>query len=389
MLKDSAAKAVIRRMSAADFSQVLYRMVFGAMCRLIEGGKPVDLTTLCGELGDEYFNDLVALADYVPSAANLDHYIEQALSVARERRITDRMRRVAMSDEPQLPQLEAMVKDERDAVKPAGDGLETVRAVADYLDDLADGNKGDFVTTGFASFDSYNGGFPVGSLSMIGARPRVGKTAIALNIMAHCATLGVKSAMYSLEMSRKQVFDRLAAQVARVPYGDIHRRTTTPQQIAAISEKMAEMATGDRLNIYDDIRSASAIYDETMRIRPRIIFIDYAQRVRPDAYHDNRHREIEQIVARLKSLAIDAQCHVCLLSQLNRAGNDKPTLEALKESGSLEEGGDIIWLLHREASGDGKTLGNHGRIIIAKNKYGEEGEIPLTWSGQYQQFQEA
>jgi replicative DNA helicase len=389
MLKESAAKAVTRRMGADDFRFPWYRDVFQAVQRVVEAGKPVDVVTLVDELGDARLDDLIALADFLPSAANIDHYIEQALTYARERRITDKMRRIAISDDEQLPQLEAMVKEERDAVKPVGDGLESLRSVADHLDRLAEKRRANFITTGFASFDTYNGGFPLGSLSIIGARPRVGKTAIALNVMVHAIRTGNKTALYSLEMPREQIYERMDAQVARVPYGSIHNQETTPEQDAAISTAMIDLASTGLLNVYEDIRSASAIYDETMRIRPRVIFIDYAQRVRPDAYHDNRHRELEQIVAKLKTLAIDANCHVCLLSQLSRAGNDKPSLEALKESGSLEEGGDIVWLLHREASGDGKTLGNHGRIIIAKNKYGEEGEIPLDWNGQYQQFKEA
>jgi replicative DNA helicase len=391
-----AAKYVAERLAEADFLVPSNREIFRAVRALYDAKKPVDAMLVYDEVAGNtavervdggalsYITDI---AMFIASPSLVEHYIELVKGNAAEERQRVALARIMESkDDAILPLLERLVADERAMYTPGAENS-TDAAISAYLDELADPVNNDLFTTGIPSFDTDLGGLPRGSLSIIAARPRVGKTALALNITAHNRRTGYNVAFFSLEMTAKQLFDRLAAANTDALYHNIFHRRLKPEQQAEISTQLVELSRG-KLNIYDNIRSISGIVAETVRIAPDIIFIDYVQRIRPDKNRDSRHLEIDGIVDRLKELAITQNCHVCLLSQISRAGAEKPTLETLKESGSLEEGGDIIMLLHRDSNDKGRTLEKSGGLIIAKHKYGECGYVPLWFDGAHQRFTE-
>jgi replicative DNA helicase len=395
MLEPWAAEQVASRLSPADFQVEANKVIFAAMKKLHGEGKPVDFATVLDECGDHEkvvqiggLDYVLELNRFVVSAVNIEHYINTIQENSREARIIYSIGEISNSDSPSLPQLEKLVEQEKAAIKPVGNELQTAEAVEEYLEDLDNPKGGMLFLTGFPKFDKYMGGLPRGSLSIIAARPRVGKTAIALNIMEHSIRSGYKTAFFSLEMTRRQLLDRLAAASTEARYTDIHARQTTKEQNKQIGTELVDLLGGYRLNLFDDVRSVSGIVSEIARIKPDIAFIDYAQKVRPDRQTESRHHDIEAIVDRLKEAAIQQNCHICLLSQLSREGAEKPKLEALKESGSLEEGGDIVMLLHRKAEPDG-TIAAGGLLVVAKHKYGETGSVDLYFNGQHQKFTEA
>jgi replicative DNA helicase len=393
-LLDAAALArVVEGLVVADFQNEANRAIFKAMKKMHGEGKPVDFATLFEEVGDDEhvrrigkLDYLLELSNFLPSAVNVESYINSVTEYGRESRITDAMRRIAISDDPALPQLDRLIADERAAIKSTG--RNPAEVVAEYLDELCDGGEKALFTTGFPKFDEHCGGLPRGSISCLAARPRVGKTALALNIMTHNIYSGYNAAYFSLEMTVKQLLDRIGASTSGVPYGPIFRRKLERGQQAAVGKELVDLTGGNRLNLYDNIRSCNGIVAEARRIGADLIFIDYIQRVRPDERRTKRNEEIEEIIYRLKDAAIALSCHICILSQIGRQGADKPTIQDLKESGALEEGSDIIMLLHRKSENEGRILLPEGSLIVGKHKYGQEGYISIYFDGNRQKFQE-
>jgi replicative DNA helicase len=174
-----------------------------------------------------------------------------------------------------------------------------------------------------------------------------------------------------------------------VPYTHLHDRALlTTEEVAAVSESMAELLAGNRLRLTDEVNTVNGIVTEIDSIRPDIVFIDYIQRVRLGQKTDSRHHEIEGVMYKLKEAAIRYKCHIVALSQINRSGANKPSMEDLKESGSLEEAGDIIMLLHRDNEPGTEEPGPHGLLAVVKNKFGETGRAKLLFDGPHQRFLE-
>jgi replicative DNA helicase len=189
-------------------------------------------------------------------------------------------------------------------------------------------------------------------------------------------------------MTRAQLLDRLSASAARVPYGSIRARTLTQEQKASVCGQIVGLMSGDRLNLFDAVRSVSGILAEIGRVGAKIAFIDYIQKVRPDERRARRNEEIESVMDRLKEGAVKLGCHICALSQINRDGSGNPDLENLKESGALEEGGDIVMLLKRENEFNSQSLSKQGELIVAKHKFGRDGFINLRFDGELQRFED-
>jgi replicative DNA helicase len=398
MQESWAAKQVVDRMDERDFQNEANRAIFTAMKKLYGEGKPIDFLTLDAEVGSNKnllkmdggaIAYLVDLSGFAVSAVNTEHYINTALEIGREYRIQRVAATLDQTAEPSLTVLERLVEAERATLKPVGDNNEPMQAVADYMDDLCDGAELSLFTTGLPTLDNDMGGLPRGSLSIIAARTRQGKTTLALNFMVHNIRSKHKTAFFSLEMTRKQILDRISSMTTNTPYSMIHKRVLQEGHRQVICNELPELAAGTRMNILDSVHSVSGIISEIERIKPDILFIDYVQKIRPDRYTESRHHDIEAIIDRLKEAAVRYDCHICVLSQINRAGSDKPRLENMKESGALEEGGDIVMILHRENGPDGRTPGEIGVLMVEKHKYGETGFVDVFFKGKYQQFSES
>lgn len=396
MMDPLAVKPVVERLTTTDFQNEANRTIWKAMKKLHGEGKPIDLVTLMDEVGGDStvnriggLDYLVELNNMLATAVHVEHYINLVIENSREDRIARAFNRIIEADEPALLQLRKLVEAEEAMIKPVEAGLETTEAVMAYLEQLCDGKEKQLFMTGLPRFDNDMGGLPRGSVSIMAARPRVGKTALALNVMLHNIYSGFKGAYFSLEMPREQLFDRLGAMTARIPYAAIHKKRLEQGQKIAVSKELADLTTGNRLHVFDNVRSVSGIIAEAGRVKADIVFVDYIQKVHPDERRNKRNEEIESIMDRFKEAAIPLNAHFCVLSQINREGADRPKLEYLKESGAIEEGGDIVMLLHRGKPPGQETLLPNGVLIVAKHKYGEEGAIDLVFDGKHQRFTEA
>ncbi len=265
--------------------------------------------------------------------------------------------------------------------------------------DEASKNKGNVVgiPTGFKDLDEKTSGLHRSDLIIVAARPAMGKTAFALNIAQQTAVKAGSSVLiFSLEMSKEQLGQRLLAIQARV-------------EMQKLKTGNLERKDWDRLNMaLDELHSSKLFIDDTpgisvmeMRNKCRrlkaehgldLIVIDYLQLMRFDGRADSRQQEISALSRHLKLLAREMDCPVIVLSQLSRAPemrqDHRPILSDLRESGSIEQDADIVIFLYRDDYYNPDNTEKHGicEVNLAKHRSGPTDKIELTWVERYTKF---
>ncbi len=249
------------------------------------------------------------------------------------------------------------------------------------------------VPTGFVQLDELTGGLHPGDLVILAARPSVGKTAFALNVMLGAFRSGARAMMFSMEMGRKQIMERLLANVADIRLQRIRREPLFDHDLGKLARATAELRT---LDLEVDDRSTLSVAE--MRAAARrahakaplgLIIVDYLQYAKGTT-DENRTQEVASISRGLKALARDLAVPVLALSQLNRESekNDgaRPKLSNLRDSGAIEQDADLVLFLHR------KDIKNYtdrtAELIVAKHRNGECGTIELDFYGSRQRFTE-
>lgn len=382
--------------------------VFAAISRQINANKPADVVTVFEELaalgtveecgGLAYLN---ALAQSVPSASNIRRYAELVRMHA--------LRRNVISAADQALQVAKNEADPRAAIDKIGalfDGVELgradreARAVGElvlertaHYEALAGGQVEPGIATGFPALDrAIGGGLKPGRLIVLGARPSVGKTALATQIGMNIAAVGHGVLFLSLEMPTADLVDRIVATDARVGLSRLSTGQLSDQDWSRVSESV-ERLTRTPLRVDDQPGlSLQQVRSKARQHRRKhglaLLVIDYLQLMTAADPKLHRHHQIEAISRGLKVLAKELGISVLVLSQLNRASADRePESSDLKESGAIEEDADIAALLHpmgNEADGSQLTL-----LKLAKNRQGRRGRLALAFDGQHQQFFES
>ncbi len=300
------------------------------------------------------------------------------------------------------------------------DGCVDIRkAVLDYLTDLQNnaGHASQSVMSGFAGIDAITGGFQPGSLCVIGARPGVGKTTLALNIaenVARDSRVNYPVLMVSLEMPREQLVARIMSRAGRISTAEIKNNLVPTEKwnriIASIHglhldgiEDSAEnvcMYLCDRTSI-----TATDIRQIALRIAKRhggvgLIVLDYIQLLKPERPMQNRNYEVGEASRTLKTLALELKCPILALAQLNRniehRTDQTPVNADLRDSGALEQDADVVMLLSRDSVGEacvspevygGESAETEGTTLtISKNRHGCLGEVSLALWGRCSHF---
>lgn len=288
---------------------------------------------------------------------------------------------------------------ERIQARVAGDGAIEARALLNRVIGQIEARcRGDAaasgVPTGFARFDDMTGGLNRGDLVILAARPSVGKTAIALNFMLGAVRTGARVMVFSLEMGRDQIMERLIANVADVRLHQIKRKALFDYELERLSRAQVELAGIDF--VVDD---RSTLNVPEMRAAARraqakgslgLVIVDYLQFAKGTT-DENRTQEVASISRGLKALAKEMNVPVLALSQLNRESekNDggRPKLSNLRDSGSIEQDADLVLFLHRKDIKDHKD--HEAELIVAKHRNGECGTIALEFWGSRQRFVES
>ena len=311
------------------------------------------------------------------AAEQLDSTLQAFIEDYRRRKIKSRVTDLAIS-EPDAEDVLMLADEVRRFSKPV------ISTAQKYLDEYNQPVKR--ISTGFELLDrKLGGGFICGSVATIGARPSTGKTTFAINIATRDP--GKKVLFVSLEMSARMIYDRIISDKANVNYDDSIAHLIKFDTVKAVLDEYKN------LTVVDDVTNVENIAELIHSLKPDLTVIDFVQIVTTSkAKFDNNRQRIDYISRTLKAAAKQTGAQIIILSQITRAGKDKPTMSDLKESGGLEQDSDYIILLYREYVNDKSNPGLDSKetiVTLDKNKFGSCGEFDMDFNGQKQRFTEA
>ncbi len=399
--------------TGADFYQQQYGIVFEAMVELHDEGKAVDLVTLQERLKEkdlppeissmEFVRDLLSA---VPTSANAKYYAEIVAEKAMLRKLIKTTEEISnacyLGKEKTQDILEVTEKKIFDLVQNRGsqEYVPIRQVVLNAIEKIekASRNQGSVtgIPTGFIDLDYKTSGFQPSDLILVAARPSMGKTAFVLNIAQYMAFHNnVTAAIFSLEMSKEQLVNRLLALESKVDSQNIRTGNLEDEEWAKLIEG-ANVIGNSNLIIDDkpgisisELRSKCRKYK--MEHNLGIIFIDYLQLMTGSGRSESRQQEISDISRSLKALARELNVPVVALSQLSRAveqrPDHRPMLSDLRESGAIEQDADVVMFIYRDDyyNKDSENK-NIAEIIIAKQRNGPIGTVNLVWMPNYTKF---
>lgn len=371
-----------------DFSRPEYSAMFGAIGDLLRRGVPVDAVTF-GEHCPQHAKAAVECASATPGAANIRAYAEIVQRNAVTRRVHAASARIAKLSGPDVMGeaqriLAACAPRMASAIRPAKEYLsQSVARMAERCNQDGDLTG---VPTSVAWLDTMLSGWQRGDLIIIAARPSVGKTALAVQSALHAATDERPTLFLSLEMAGNQLTDRMLAHLARVDM----QRIRQPKQIeedqwARIGDAGKRIANAPLL-----IDDTSGITVDAICARVRqanamtrldLVVIDYLTQIIPPRAQSVAEG-LQVITRTLKALAKEIQVPIILLSQLNRQGENKPSLTTLRDSGAIEQDADVVIFLHRPNDDRRHLI----EVLIGKQRNGPIGEGYLHFDGHTQIF---
>lgn len=401
-------------LTSEDFYQHQYGIIFDAIVDLFNEGKAVDIVTLQNRLremdvppeisGMEFVKDLL---NAVPTSANIRHYaaiVSEKAVLRRLIRLTEEIENTCyLNREPVEEILEDTEKKMFQLLqqRDSGDMVPIRQVVMDTLENIerASKTKGNVtgLPTGFTDLDYKTSGFQNSDLILVAARPSMGKTAFVLNIAQYMAfKQNLSVAIFSLEMSKQQLMNRLLSMESRVNSQNMRTGNLKDEDWSKLIESAGLI--GDSKLIIDD---TPGITVRELRSKCRkyklehgldIIMIDYLQLMSGGGRgSDSRQQEISDISRSLKALARELNVPVVALSQLSRAvesrTDHRPMLSDLRESGAIEQDADVVMFIYRDDyyHKDSEMKGV-AEIIIAKQRNGPIGTVNLVWLPDYTKF---
>ncbi len=414
MLMDKEAIVVASELlHKDDFYGKQYGLLFEAMVDLYNEGKPVDLITLQNYLKEldapteissmEFIKELITI---VPTSANVKTYA----AIVSEKSVLRRLIKVneEIANECYKGQeateliLEETEKRIFDVVqrRNSEDFTPISDVVMNALEkiNIASQQKGNVtgIATGFVDLDYKTAGLQPSDLVLIAARPSMGKTAFVLNVAQNiCFKLNMCAAIFSLEMSKEQLVNRLLSLESHVDSQAIRTGNMTDNDWDAIVEGAGVIG---RSNLIIDDTPGISIAELRSKCRKyklehdlKIIIIDYLQLMSGSGRSDSRQQEISDISRSLKSLARELHVPVVALSQLSRAvekrDDHRPMLSDLRESGAIEQDADVVMFLYRDDYYNKETEKKDiAEVIIAKQRNGPIGTVELVWIPDYTKF---
>ncbi len=416
LLQDGKAVSMAMEMLREDdFYSPVHQAVFAAVRSLAQQSMAVDLITANDELarrgtldgigGTEY---LVRLMEDVPATSNVQYYISIVLQKSTLRQLIRASAQITRNCYAQQMDLKDIMAGAEKAIfdivmrRTGGEQLLHIREVLfdtySRIEELARmQGKIAGVTTGFSRLDKVLTGMHPGELLLMGARPSMGKTSIALNIAAAAARKGHGVAIFSLEMPREQIAMRLLCAEARVDMQRVRSGTLRDREWVKLAQTVNPLSNE---KIYID--DTAGLTPLQMRSRVRrvmlekgldLVIVDYLQLMGADGKSENRQQEVSEISRRLKSIALELKVPILACAQLSRANTQrqvkKPVLSDLRDSGSIEQDADVVMFLHRESYYDRSSeQTNTAQIIIAKQRNGPLDEISVNWLEEYTLFED-
>jgi len=415
MLLDQDAALLATELVQDDmFYREGHRRLFRAMVGLVERRTVIDPVTLRDELGRRGELDAIGGADYladlvdaVPTAANLEYHARIVKDKAILRRLIEASTgiiteaydgRSTASDlldkaESRIFQISEQRGNEgfsrlKEMLWPTMERIEALQR---------SGKSITGVPSGFVDLDRLTSGFQPSELVVVAARPSMGKTAFCLNVATHAAVEGQGVAIFSLEMSRDQLVQRMLTAEARVDSQRVRQGGLRDADFTNLARAAGVLQSCPVW--IDDTPSLSLLEmrSKARRLKAendiKLVVVDYLQLMRSPEYAENRVQEISDISRSLKALARELALPVVALSQLSRAseqrgGERRPILSDLRDSGAIEQDADVVIFIHRPEYYDREDESKKGLadIMLAKNRNGPTGDVQLRFSREYTRF---
>lgn len=418
MLDREALDQIGDMIEVSDFYKPSHQKVYEAIKELHQKGQPIDIITVTNVLqahgdleqvgGPEY---LVSLLDKTISSANITSHAK----IVREKSLLRRLIQTssglierAYSNE--FADIESFIDQAETEMFKVGENktatglvgsMDIVKASIQKIEELYK-RKAEItgIPTGFVGLDKKTSGLHPGELTIIAARPSMGKTAFSLNIAQHIALREKKTVAYfSLEMGKESMMMRMLSSESRVSMSEIR------------NGRIPDSAWPKLINAAGSLSEASLFLDDTSGISPfeirsrcrrlkaehglDVVMIDYLQLMDLKQKVESRERAVSEISKSLKAIAKELQIPVIALAQLNRGvegrSDRRPMLSDLRESGSIEQDADVIMMLYRDDYYDKDDPDKQGRAeaIIGKQRNGETGTVHLKFDAQYARFRDA
>lgn len=413
VLNNEIAGEIIGYIDRSSFYRPAHQILFDVIVELYDARKPVDLVILRDELtrrgaldrvgGVEY---LTQIADAVPSSANAEYYAGIVRDKAIRRHLMEacdkiRGEAVRSQDEPSsiLDRAEQAIFEvvrnrAQSEVKQIGDLLREAFTQIQDIHSRKDRVTG--VMTGFFELDDQISGLQPSQLVIIAGRPSMGKTSLALRVAEHVGLVQQKGVLlFSLEMDSHQIAQNMLCSHTRVPSNDVRKGKISEQDFQRLLLAAGKFAQAP---IYIDDSSGLTPLDLRARARRmaaahkiELIIVDYLQLMESRG-SESRQQEISVISRSLKALARELNVPLIALSQLSRAvegrEDHKPRMSDLRESGSIEQDADVVMLLYRDEyyNPDSSRKGT-ADVIVAKQRNGPTGEVPLAFLANFMRFE--
>ena len=414
MIMDSEAIMTASEiLTSEDFYQRQYGILFDAMVELYNEGKAVDLVTLQDRLKEKDVPPEVASLEFVKDILDTVYtsaHIRQYSTIVHEKAMLRKLIRttegIANTCYAGKESMEDIFVDTEKQIfdiiqqNTSGEYVPIKDVVLNALDkiEMASKTKGNVtgIPTGFIDLDYKTAGFQPSDLILVAARPSMGKTALVLNIAQHMAFReDVTVAVFSLEMSKEQLVNRLLSLESRVDSQSIRTGNLTDEDWSKLIEGAGVI--GKSHLIIDDTPgiSVTELRSKCRKFKMEhnlgIIIIDYLQLMTGSKHSESRQQEISDISRSLKAVARELNVPVVALSQLSRAveqrPDHRPMLSDLRESGAIEQDADVVMFIYRDDYYNKDTAKpNVAEIIIAKQRNGAIGTIELAWLPQYTKF---
>lgn len=386
-------------LDTSDFINDKHKKIFTGIKNLVKSDKRVELLTLSNELkGQVTISYLGNLNNLLPTTANFSEYVRQLKDLTLKRKLyllADEIRNPKKTGDElaEIAEREVFALREETSTNEFSNLDDLVLEVYGNIEKLADGVIERGIKTGYAKLDDIIGGLRKQEYILLGARPSIGKTALAVNIAENLLIKEKTVAFFSYEMSEQQLVERLLKGMAKVVTG--YKKNMTANDWKKLQNTASYIAKR-KLFIDDNPNKKVSDMQSMCRKLKRqegldLVIIDYLQKVKSNV-RGTKREQLEQVSNDIKNMAKMLDVPILVVSSLSRANetrdNKMPVMSDLRETGQLEFDADVIMFLHREYYYDraNEDIKRDADVVVAKNRNGKVGRTKLLWYEEYTKF---
>jgi replicative DNA helicase len=415
LLLDSEALAtVIRYLRPEDFYKTAHQRIYQSILTLFDRNAAIDLITLTEQLRESSLLEACGGAAYiarltsaVPTSANVKYYAQIVQECSIRRNLARIASGIISNSHNESEDVRLIIEEAERQIFEITDrqhagtfqaAREIVPRTIEAIEKLYHTKESYIgIPTGFTDLDQLTSGFQNSEFIVIGARPSVGKTALALNMAANIAIRSkIPVGFFTLEMSAMALMQRMLASEARIRSNSLRSGFLKPSDFHKLTEAASKIYEAP-LYIEDtpslrllDLRALARRMKHQFNVA--IVFVDYITLITAENRDLARHEQIAEISRSLKALARELDIPVVALSQVRRESEGKqPSLADLRESGSIEQDADVVIFLHRERQGEGRGDSEpraiETEVIVAKQRNGPVGNQKITFIPEYTRFE--